>query len=178
DGADARRTPRGDRRRGDRGGGFEALRAERKGPAMNAAAIVRVAVGLGDRAYDILIGEGLIERAGAEIAARLPGIRTTIVTDENVAGLHLERLVASLGAAGIEAASIVLPAGEKTKSFEALQEAVDATIAARLERGDAVVALGGGVIGDLAGCVSGSVRRGMRFVQAPTSLLAHVDSSV
>ncbi|RJG43821.1 3-dehydroquinate synthase [Mesorhizobium sp. DCY119] len=139
---------------------------------------VKVSVGLGDRAYDILIGSGLIARAGAEIAARLPGIRAAIVTDENVAAVHLEALTTSLESAGIASTAITLPAGEKTKSFTHLQDVVDGVLAARLERGDAVLALGGGVIGDLTGFAAGIVRRGMNFVQLPTSLLAQVDSSV
>jgi 3-dehydroquinate synthase len=137
-----------------------------------------VPVSLGDRAYDILIGAGLLSRAGEEIAARLPRARLAVVTDTNVAGHHLDALVAGLERNGISATTIALPPGEKTKSFDALQEVVDGILAARLERGDAVVALGGGVIGDLAGFASGIVRRGMRFVQMPTSLLAQVDSSV
>jgi 3-dehydroquinate synthase len=139
---------------------------------------VIVEVGLGERAYDILIGPGLIARAGEEIAARMPGVRAAVVTDQNVAASHLASLVASLGAKGIAAEPIVLPAGEKTKSFAHLEQVVDAVLAARLERGDVVVALGGGVIGDLAGFAAGVARRGMRFVQMPTSLLAQVDSSV
>jgi 3-dehydroquinate synthase len=139
---------------------------------------VKVVVGLGDRAYDILIGSGLIARAGAEIAARLPGIRAAIVTDENVAAAHLDALSKSLERAGIASTAITLPAGEKTKSFAHLQDVVDGVLAARLERGDAVLALGGGVIGDLTGFAAGIVRRGMNFVQLPTSLLAQVDSSV
>ena len=139
---------------------------------------VTVEVGLGDRAYDILIGPGLLARSGAEIAKRLPGIRTAIVTDDNVAAAHLGALTAGLSAGGIEAVPIIVPPGEKTKSFDALQTVVDGVLSARLERGDAVVALGGGVVGDLAGFAAGIVRRGMNFVQMPTSLLAQVDSSV
>ncbi|HEV2897655.1 MAG TPA: 3-dehydroquinate synthase [Pseudaminobacter sp.] len=139
---------------------------------------VTVEVGLGERTYDILIGAGLIGRAGEEIARRLPGIRVAIVSDENVAACHLGALSESLSRSGIQSTSIVLPAGEKTKSFDALQPVVDGVLAARLERGDAVIALGGGVIGDLAGFAAGIVRRGMNFVQMPTSLLAQVDSSV
>ena len=142
------------------------------------AAVTTVNVGLGERAYDILIGDGLIARAGREIAARLPGIRTAVVADENVAAAHLAALTASLDEAGIANVAIVLPAGEKTKSFAALQDVVDRVLVARLERGDVVIALGGGVIGDLAGFAAGVVRRGMNFVQMPTSLLAQVDSSV
>jgi 3-dehydroquinate synthase len=140
--------------------------------------IETVAVRLGDRTYDILIGAGLVAQAGEEISKRLPGIRTAIVTDANVAASHLASLVASLDRSGVGSTVIKLPPGEKTKSFDALQKVVDVILAARLERGDAVIALGGGVIGDLAGFASGIVRRGMRFVQMPTSLLAQVDSSV
>lgn len=138
----------------------------------------KVRVELGARGYDILIGGGLIEAAGQEIAARLPGARAAIVSDENVAATYGAALVASLEAAGIAATMISVAPGEKSKSFSALEDVVDAVLAARLERGDVVVALGGGVVGDLAGFVSGIVRRGMRFVQIPTSLLAQVDSSV
>jgi 3-dehydroquinate synthase len=142
------------------------------------AGAVTVEVGLGARTYDILIGPGLLARAGAEVAKRLLGIRTAIVTDRNVAAAHLDTLIAGLSAGGVEALPIILAPGEKTKSFDALQEVVDGVLSARLERGDAVVALGGGVIGDLAGFAAGIVRRGMNFVQVPTSLLAQVDSSV
>ena len=138
----------------------------------------RVTVALDDRSYDILIGPGRIGHAGAEIARRLPGIRAAVITDQSVADLHLPALAESLAAAGIEHRAIVLPPGERTKSYERLVEASEAVLDARLERGDAVIALGGGVIGDLAGFVSGIVRRGMRLVQVPTSLLAQVDSSV
>jgi 3-dehydroquinate synthase len=145
---------------------------------MSGEARETVRVQLGARGYDILIGPGLIASAGAQIAAQLPGARVAIVTDENVAAVHLDALTSSLEASGIGAVPVVLPAGEKTKSFEALQTVVDAVLAARLERRDVIVALGGGVIGDLAGFASGIVRRGMQFVQMPTSLLAQVDSSV
>ncbi|MDG4878577.1 3-dehydroquinate synthase [Mesorhizobium sp. WSM4935] len=145
---------------------------------MSHAEPVKVEVGLADRAYDILIGSGLLARSGEEIARRLPGIRAAIVTDENVAAAHLDALKAGLGKGGIQSAVITLPAGEKTKSFAHLEEVVDGVLAAKLERRDVVIALGGGVIGDLAGFASGIVRRGMNFVQIPTSLLAQVDSSV
>jgi len=145
---------------------------------MTTSGPVTVPVVLGARSYDILIGDGLLARAGAEIGQRLPGARVAIVTDENVAVRHLPALVHGLEAAGIAAHSIVLSAGEKTKSFEHLQTVVDGVLGARLERRDAVLALGGGVIGDLAGFAAGIVRRGMDFVQVPTSLLAQVDSSV
>ncbi|MFB9952735.1 3-dehydroquinate synthase [Rhizobium puerariae] len=137
-----------------------------------------VHVPLGERAYDILIGPGLISRAGGEITSRLKGRKAAIITDEHVAPLYLEALMDSLQTDGIEAVSLTLPAGEKTKSFEPLGTVCDMVLSARIERNDAVIALGGGVIGDLAGFAAGIVRRGVRFVQIPTSLLAQVDSSV
>ena len=139
---------------------------------------VTVEVGLGDRTYDILIGSGLLSRAGTEISSRLPGTRAAVVTDDNVAAAHLETLKAGLEKGGIKPAVITMPPGEKTKSFAHLEEVVDGILAAKLERGDVVIALGGGVIGDLTGFAAGIVRRGMNFVQIPTSLLAQVDSSV
>jgi len=139
---------------------------------------VTVEVGLGERAYDILIGSGLLSRAGAEISRRLPGTRAAVITDTNVAAAHLDALKAGLEKGGIQPAILTLPAGEKTKSFAHLEEVVDSILAARLERGDVVIAFGGGVIGDLTGFAAGIVRRGMNFVQIPTSLLAQVDSSV
>ncbi|MCW1412870.1 3-dehydroquinate synthase [Rhizobium sp. 1AS11] len=144
----------------------------------SASAIRTVHVPLGERAYDILIGPGLIARAGAEIASRLKGRKAAVVTDENVAPLYLKALVGSLDEAGIASAEVVLPAGEKTKSFEHLMTACDKVLEARVERNDYVIALGGGVIGDLSGFAAGIVRRGVRFVQVPTSLLSQVDSSV
>jgi 3-dehydroquinate synthase len=144
----------------------------------SASAIRTVHVPLGERAYDILIGPGLIARAGAEIASRLKGRKAVVITDENVAPLYLKALVASLDEAGIASAEVVLPAGEKTKSFEHLITACDKVLEARVERNDYVIALGGGVIGDLSGFAAGIVRRGVRFVQVPTSLLSQVDSSV
>ncbi|ASR08900.1 3-dehydroquinate synthase [Rhizobium leguminosarum bv. viciae] len=144
----------------------------------SASAIRTVHVPLGERAYDILIGPGLIVRAGAEIASRLKGRKAAVITDENVAPLYLKALVASLDEAGIASAAVVLPAGEKTKSFEHLMTACDKVLEARVERNDYVIALGGGVIGDLSGFAAGIVRRGVRFVQVPTSLLSQVDSSV
>ncbi len=139
---------------------------------------VTVPVSLGDRSYEILIGKGLIARAGEEVAKRLPGIRVAIVTDENVAKAHLEALSASFARAGIESTPVIVAPGEKSKSFSTLETVTNAVLAARLERGDAVVAFGGGVVGDLSGFVAGIIRRGMNFVQMPTSLLAQVDSSV
>ncbi len=137
-----------------------------------------VHVSLGDRSYDILIGSGLIARAGQEIAARLPDIRAAVVTDENLAKLHFPSLLDALEAAGINATPVIVAAGEKSKGFATLETVTNDILKARLERGDAIIALGGGVIGDLAGFVAGIVRRGMNFIQIPTSLLAQVDSSV
>ncbi len=138
----------------------------------------KVHVPLGERAYDILIGPGLIARVGIEIASRLKGRKAAVITDAHVAPLYLDALVQSLEAAGIASATLVLPAGEKTKSFEHLMTVCDKVLEARIERNDYVIALGGGVIGDLTGFAAGIVRRGVRFVQVPTSLLSQVDSSV
>ena len=137
-----------------------------------------VHVPLGERAYDILIGADLIKRAGGEFTARLRGRRAAIITDEHVGPLYLEALTDSLQTDGVETVSLTLPAGEKTKSLESLAAVTEMVLSARIERNDAVIALGGGVIGDLAGFAAGIVRRGVRFVQIPTSLLAQVDSSV
>jgi len=138
----------------------------------------KVHVALPGRAYDILVGPGLIDEAGARLAAMFPGRRFGIVTDSEVAQAQLPRLTASLDRAGLGYSSIVLPNGESTKSFARLGEVVEAILEARLERGDLIIALGGGVIGDLAGFAAAIARRGMDFVQIPTSLLAQVDSSV
>lgn len=137
-----------------------------------------VHVALGERAYDILIGPRLIEEAGAILAERFPGRRYGIVTDDMVAKVQLPRLVASLKAAGLPHEIVTVPAGENSKSYAMLEKVVEGLLAARLERGDLVIALGGGVIGDLAGFAAAVTRRGMDFVQIPTSLLAQVDSSV
>jgi 3-dehydroquinate synthase len=141
-------------------------------------AISTVPVALAGRAYDILIGRGLITQAGALIAARLPKARAFIVTDETVAALHLAKLEASLKAAGIGFASLALKPGEATKNWADLGRVVEAILAGRFERGDIVIAFGGGVIGDLTGFAAAIARRGMRYVQMPTTLLAQVDSSV
>ena len=138
----------------------------------------RVHVPLGDRAYDILIGADVLDSAGERLKALFPGRRYGIVTDREVATAQLPRLAASLDAAGLRHSAIVLPNGEATKSIARLDEVVEGLLEARLERGDIVLALGGGVIGDLAGFAAAITRRGMDFVQIPTSLLAQVDSSV
>jgi 3-dehydroquinate synthase len=138
----------------------------------------RVHVALGERAYDILIGPRLLDDAGPILAERFPGRRYGIVTDETVAHAQLGRLTASLDAAGLHYDTIVLPPGESSKSYAMLERVVEGLLEAKLERGDLVIALGGGVIGDLAGFAASITRRGMDFVQMPTSLLAQVDSSV
>lgn len=135
-----------------------------------------VRVDLGPRSYDVRIGAGLLGRAGAEIAPLLRRKRVAVLTDETVAGLHLETLRAGLGDVGM--AALALPAGEATKGWPEFSRAVDWLLAEKVERRDIVIALGGGVIGDLAGFAAAVLRRGVRFVQIPTTLLAQVDSSV
>ncbi|MFQ5439664.1 MAG: 3-dehydroquinate synthase family protein, partial [Paracoccaceae bacterium] len=135
-------------------------------------------VGLGARAYDIRIGTGLLVRAGAEIAPFLCRKRVAILTDENVAGIHLATLETALNETGIEHSVLVLPAGESSKSWTVLQRVVEWLLAQKIERDDLVIAFGGGVIGDLAGFAAAILRRGVRFVQIPTTLLSQVDSSV
>ena len=137
-----------------------------------------VNVGLGNRAYDIAIGRGAVASLSARIAALKPGARLAIVTDENVARLHLEIIERQLSAAGMTTSRIVVPPGEGSKSFASFERVCDALIEAKIERNDLIIALGGGVVGDLAGYAAASVRRGLDFVQVPTSLLAQVDSSV
>jgi 3-dehydroquinate synthase len=148
------------------------------GSADETETVTRVPVALAERSYDILIGAGLIANAGASIAARFPGRAVAIVTDETVGALHAPALEAGLTTAGIRHHRITVPAGEATKRFAMLEQVVDQILGHRLERGDIVLALGGGVVGDLAGFAAAIVRRGMGFVQMPTSLLAQVDSSV
>ena len=137
-----------------------------------------VSVNLGTRTYDIHIGENLLQETGRYIAPLLNRPFTAIVTDENMARHHLKTLEASLTAAGIKSVSIILPAGEKTKSFTALADLCEQLLAAGVERRDMVIAFGGGVIGDLAGFAAAILRRGVDFIQIPTTLLAQVDSSV
>jgi shikimate kinase/3-dehydroquinate synthase len=137
-----------------------------------------VDVPLPGRAYDVLIGPGLVPKAGALVAERLGRRRCGIVTDSTVASFHLATLEASLREAELHAGTLVLPAGERTKSFRELGPLCEGLLAMGLERGDLVVAFGGGVIGDLAGFAASILRRGVRFVQVPTTLLAQVDSSV
>ncbi|MCK0166822.1 3-dehydroquinate synthase [Jannaschia sp. S6380] len=135
-----------------------------------------VHVPLGDRAYDVLIGRDLLGQAGDRIAPLLRRPRVFVVTERRVAGLHLDRLREGLGP--IDASALLLEPGEATKGWAGLTQTVEWLLDQRCERGDVVVALGGGVIGDLAGFAAAILRRGVRFVQVPTSLLAQVDSSV
>ncbi len=137
-----------------------------------------VKVDLPGRAYDIVIGSGLLETAGDRIAALGKDLSVSIITDETVAEHHLATLQNSLQKANIRSAPVIIPPGEKSKSMAMVTKVVDEILAAKLERGDLVVALGGGVIGDLAGFAAAIARRGMRFIQIPTTLLAQVDSSV
>jgi 3-dehydroquinate synthase len=137
-----------------------------------------VNVALSERAYDIVIGRNLLASLGDHIAALRPGAKTAIVTDEIVAQHHLAATEATLEAAGIGTGRVVVPGGEGSKTFPVFERVCEALIRERIERGDLVVALGGGVIGDLAGFAAAAVRRGLDFVQVPTTLLAQVDSSV
>ena len=137
-----------------------------------------VKVSLAERSYDIIIGAGALTSLGERIAALRPGARTAIVTDRTVASRWLQQTEAALKAAGVASAKIVVGEGEASKSYDGLQEVTEALIAAKIERNDLVIALGGGVIGDLAGFAAAVVRRGVDFVQVPTTLLAQVDSSV
>ena len=137
-----------------------------------------VHVDLGDRSYDIHIGTDLLPNAGAYIKPYLRRNHVAIITDETVAGLHLTTLEEGLAAEGITSVALKLPPGEATKSWENLQKTVEWLLSEKIERDDIVIAFGGGVIGDLAGFSTAILRRGVRFVQIPTSLLAQVDSSV
>jgi shikimate kinase/3-dehydroquinate synthase len=139
---------------------------------------MEISVDLPGRRYDIVIGDDLLRDAGGHIAELAPGASCAIVTDANVARHHLHRLESSFDAISIRHVAITIPPGESSKSFATYEHICDAILAARMERGDIVVALGGGVVGDLAGFAAATVRRGMRLVQIPTSLLAQVDSSV
>ena len=143
---------------------------------MTAPIVVKVA--LRERGYDVVIGRALLASLGTRIAALRPGAKAAIVSDETVAKYHLADAEAALKAAGVEAVRVVVPAGEGSKNYATFEKVCDALIAARIERDDLVVALGGGVIGDLAGFAAASTRRGLDFVQVPTTLLAQVDSSV
>ncbi|MBT5415022.1 MAG: 3-dehydroquinate synthase [Rhodospirillaceae bacterium] len=135
-------------------------------------------VDLGARGYDILVGPGLLDRAGALAAPIMRGKRAVVVTDRAVADLHLGRLRGGLEAGGIAVEDIVVEGGEETKSFDDLRSLLDALLDRRIDRATTIFALGGGVVGDLAGFAASVALRGVDFVQAPTTLLAQVDSSV
>ena len=137
-----------------------------------------IEVKLPGRSYPIVIGGGLIGSAGGRIAAALPDARCAVVTDQNVAALYLAPLKMSLEAEGLFIGDAVVAAGESSKSFSVLTKLCETLLQLGVERGDCVIALGGGVIGDLAGFAASILRRGVRLVQVPTTLLAQVDSSV
>ncbi|PJI38672.1 3-dehydroquinate synthase [Ferrovibrio sp.] len=137
-----------------------------------------VRVDLGQRAYDIQVGGGLLERAGEHIAPLLRRPFAVIVTDQNVAATHLDTLRRALALKNIGCEVVILPPGEAQKSYAGFEHLCEALLALKIERRDHLVALGGGVIGDLVGFAASVLRRGMDFIQVPTSLLAQVDSSV
>lgn len=137
-----------------------------------------VRVDLGARGYDIVIGNGLIFEAGSRIARLRPGAAAAIVTDETVARLHLPLLEQAFAAAGIRTSNLVIAPGEASKSYSTFEHLLEAILAAKIERGDFVIALGGGVVGDLAGFAAAVARRGVDHVQIPTTLLAQVDSAI
>jgi 3-dehydroquinate synthase len=145
---------------------------------MTGARPLTIPVLLGARSYDVLIGPGLLAQAAAVVGARLGHATCAIVTDRNVAAHHLSALQAPLAAAGRHAGTIVLEPGEAAKNFTELAALCERLLEMGLERGDMVLALGGGVIGDLAGFAASILRRGVRYVQLPTTLLAQVDSAV
>lgn len=137
-----------------------------------------ISVPLGQRAYPVHIERGLIDCIGAHLCEAAGNCSAAIVTDDHVAPLYLARVEASLASAGVRCQSIILPHGEKTKCLARLSELYDFLCAAKITRKDAVIALGGGVVGDLAGLAAATFLRGVHFVQVPTTLLAQVDSSV
>ncbi len=138
----------------------------------------RIPVNLGSRSYEVRIGTGLIACAGEEIAPLLRRPKVAVITDETVAARHLEALRGALAARGITMSALALPSGEGTKGWPGFTRAVEWLLEEKVERRDIVIAFGGGVIGDLAGFAAAVLRRGVRFVQIPTTLLAQVDSSV
>jgi shikimate kinase/3-dehydroquinate synthase len=138
----------------------------------------RVEVTLSASRYEVLIGHGLLDRAGALMAPLLPQPRCVVITDETVARLHLDTLLASLSTVGISHEAMIVPPGETSKSLATWQDLVEQLLTLKVDRQTAVVALGGGVIGDLAGFIAATTLRGIPFIQIPTTLLAQVDSSV
>ena len=154
------------------------VRSDAKTRAAETADPIIVEVKLGARSYEIAIGRGIIASLGTRIAALRAGAKTFIVTDETVARHVLPVVETVLDGAGIRHENVVVPPGESSKSFPVFERVCEAILASRIERGDLVVALGGGVIGDLAGFAAAVIRRGLDYVQVPTTLLAQVDSSV
>jgi 3-dehydroquinate synthase len=142
------------------------------------SAAQRLTLALGARSYDIVVGRRLLAEAGALVAAAVRQKRVVVVTDEHVAALHLERFRAGLAAGGIAAEPIVLPPGEETKDFAHFARLCEDVLSLGIERATPIVALGGGVVGDLAGFAAATLLRGLDFVQVPTTLLAQVDSAV
>jgi len=141
-------------------------------------ALMQVRVDLAGRGYDIAIGRGLLAELGNRLQELRPGTSAVIVTDERVAQHHLSAALSALESAGIRSSRVIVPAGEASKSFPQFQEVCDRLLETRIGRSDLVIALGGGVVGDLAGFAAATVRRGLDYVQVPTTLLAQVDSSV
>jgi 3-dehydroquinate synthase len=137
-----------------------------------------VRVELGVRAYDILVGHGALDELGPRLSLLVKRPRVYVLTDETVMRLHKARLEAAVSKAGITAEWLALPPGEQTKTFSALESVLDWLLAGGADRGDVLVAFGGGVIGDMGGLAASLMKRGMGFVQVPTTLLAQVDSSV
>ena len=137
-----------------------------------------VRVGLGARSYDIVIEAGIMSRAGVLMKPLLHRPFVVVITDRNVAGPHLPPLLAGLKAAGIDHHTITLPAGEATKSYARVQSLCEQILALGIDRSTTLIALGGGVIGDLAGFVAAILLRGIDFIQIPTTLLSQVDSAV
>jgi 3-dehydroquinate synthase len=137
-----------------------------------------VTVALGERAYDIVVGAGLLDEAGARLASLIGTRPVLVISDQTVAGLYLVRLTDALKRAGIAHQEITVPPGEATKSFASFGRLAEEALKRGVERGTVIVALGGGVVGDLAGFLAATLLRGLDFVQIPTTLLAQVDSSV
>jgi 3-dehydroquinate synthase len=137
-----------------------------------------VRLALGERGYDVIVGRGLLAEAEKHIGPLLARPRVAVVTDANVERLHLASLTQALARGGIHATTIVLPAGEETKSFAHLEKLLDKLLDARIERSDTILALGGGVVGDITGFAAATLRRGTPVIQVPTTLLAQVDAAI
>jgi 3-dehydroquinate synthase len=140
--------------------------------------MARVNVALGQRNYDIIIAAGLIDNCGEHLARYAPRKRLTVLTDTHVAAAQLPRLQAAADSAGLQLHAIIVPPGEASKSWSSIGTVVEQLLALGMERSETLVTLGGGIIGDLGGFAAAILKRGMQFIQIPTSLLAQVDSSV